>query len=177
METGKDFQNSAQLRREGRVSPPRMKHITLTLSVATALLTLPTVSFAADEKKPEGKRPGGAGGPGARVSPEERLKKMTETLGLSQEQQDKVKAIQEKNAPAMKELMAKGRENLTEEDKTKMKELMKTQMEAINAVLTPEQQEKQKAEMAKRGGPGGPRGERKPGDKKPEGGAKPGIAQ
>lgn len=148
-----------------------MKHFTLTLSVAAAaLLTLPTLSLAADEK-PEGKRPGGAGGPGGRTSPEERLKKMTETLGLSQDQQDKIKAIQEKNAPAMKELMAKGRENLTEDDKTKMKELFKTQMEAINAVLTPEQQEKQKAEMAKRGGPGGARGERKPGEgggKKPE---------
>ena len=147
-----------------------MKHITLTLSIAaTALLSLPTLSFAADEK-PEGKRPGGAGGPGgARVSPEERLKKMTELLGLSQEQQDKIKAIQEKNAPAMKELMAKGRENLTEEDKTKMKELFKAQMEATNEVLTAEQKEKWKAEMEKRGGPGGRRpGSDKPGEKKPE---------
>ena len=170
METGKDFQNSVQLRDEARVSPTRMKHIALTLSIATALLTLPSVSFAADEKKPEGKRPGGAGGPGgARVSPEERLKKMTELLGLSQEQQDKIKAIQEKNAPAMKELMAKGRENLTEEDKTKMKELFKAQMEATNEVLTAEQKEKWKAEMEKRGGPGGRRpGGDKPGEKKPE---------
>ena len=145
-----------------------MKHITLTLSIAaTALLSLPTLSLAADEK-PEGKRPGGAGG-AARVSPEERLKKMTESLGLSQEQQDKIKAIQEKNAPAMKELMAKGRENLTEEDKTKMKELFKAQTEATNEVLTAEQKEKWKAEMEKRGGPGGRRpGGDKPGEKKPE---------
>jgi Spy/CpxP family protein refolding chaperone len=139
-----------------------MKHLKLTLSIAaTALLTLPTFSVAADEK-PEGKRPGG------RFSPEERLKKMTETLGLTQEQQDKVKAIQEKNAPAMKELFAKGRENLTEDDKTKMKELMKTQMEEISGVLTPEQKEKYKAEMEKRRTEGGPRGG-KPGEgKKPE---------
>ncbi|MEO6740625.1 MAG: hypothetical protein ABIP20_10250 [Chthoniobacteraceae bacterium] len=144
-----------------------MKHIALTLSIAaTALLSLPTLSLAADEK-PEGKRPGGPGG--ARVSPEERLKKMTELLGLSQEQQDKIKAIMEKNAPAMKELMAKGRENLTEEDKTKMKELFKAQMEATSEVLTPEQKEKWKAEMEKRGGPGGRRpGGDKPGEKKPE---------
>jgi Spy/CpxP family protein refolding chaperone len=142
-----------------------MKHITLTLSIAaTALLSLPTLSLAADEK-PERKRPEG----GARVSPEERLKKMTETLGLSQEQQDKIKAIQEKNAPAMKELMAKGRENLTEEDKTKMRELFKAQMEATSEVLTAEQKEKWKAEMEKRGGPGGRRpGGDKPGEKKPE---------
>ena len=147
-----------------------MKHLNLTLSIAaTALLTLPTLSLAADEK-PEGKRPGG----GQRSTPEERLKKMTETLGLSQEQQDKVKAIQEKNAPAMKEIFAKGRENLTEEDKTKMKELFKTQTEEINAILTPEQKEKYKAEMEKRREGGPRRGGDKPGEKKPgEGGVKP----
>jgi Spy/CpxP family protein refolding chaperone len=151
-----------------------MKNFTLTLGVAAAaLLTLPSLSLADDKPAGErGKRPGGPGGPGARVSPEERLKHMTETLGLSQEQQDKVKAIQEKNGPAMKEIFAKGRENLTEEDKTKMRELMKTQMEEIGAVLTPEQKEKWQAEMAKRrqGGPeGGPRrGGDRPGAKKPE---------
>ena len=154
-----------------------MKHITLTLTIAaTALFTLPTFSVAADEK-PAGKRPGGpggAGGPGGRMNPEERLKKMTEELGLSKDQQDKIKAIQEKNAPAFKELMAKGRENLTEEDKTKMRELMKTQMEDISGVLTPEQKEKFKASMEKRRGEGGPGGDRKPGDRKPgEGGKKP----
>ena len=168
MGMSKNFQNSAQLRDGACVCPPCMKHIALTLSIAaTALLTLPTLSLAADEKKPERKRPEGAGG--GRFSPEERLKHMTETLGLTQEQQDKVKAIQEKNAPAMKELFAKGRENLTEEDKTKMKEMMKTQMEEISTILTPEQKEKQKAEMEKRGSPGGRRpGGDKPGEKKPE---------
>ena len=147
-----------------------MKHFTLTLSVAAAaLLTLPTSSFAADEKKPEGRRPGGPGGAAGRVSPEERLKKMTELLGLSHEQQDKIKAIQEKNAPAMKELFAKGRENLSEDDKTKMRELFKAQMEETSAVLTAEQKEKWKTEMANRRPEGGPRrGGDKPGEKKPE---------
>lgn len=161
----KVFAIVAQLREAARVSLPRMKNFTLTLGIAaTALLTLPTLSLAADEKKPEGKRPGG----GQRMNPEERLKKMTETLGLSQEQQDKIKAIYEKNGPAMKELMAKGRENRTEEDKTKMKEFFKTQMEEISAILTPEQKEKYKAEMEKRR-EGGPRREGdKPGEKKPE---------
>ena len=146
-----------------------MKHFTLTLSVAAAaLFTLPTLSLAADEKKPDRKRPEGAGA-GGRFSPEDRLKRMTETLGLSQEQQDKIKAIFEKDAPKFKELMAKGRENLTEEDKAKMGELMKAQREEIAAILTPEQKEKQKAEMEKRGGPGGRRpGGDKPGEKKPE---------
>ena len=75
---------------------------------------------------------------------------MTEELGLTQDQQDKIKAIFEKYAPQAKELMSKGRENLTEEDKTKFRELMKTQGDEISAVLTPEQKEKMKAAMDKR---------------------------
>ena len=94
---------------------------------------------------------------------------MTETLGLSAEQQEKLKAVFAKGADQMKALREKGRDNLTEEDKTKMKELFKSQMEEISAILTPEQKEKQKAEMEKRKGPGGPRGGGKPGEgKNPE---------
>jgi Spy/CpxP family protein refolding chaperone len=100
-------------------------------------------------------RPGGAGGAGGRFSPEERLKKMTEELNLTPEQQDKIKAIMEKNAPQFKDLMAKGRENITEEDKTKFRDLIKSQAEEIAAVLTPEQKEKYKAAMEKRRGAGG----------------------
>jgi Spy/CpxP family protein refolding chaperone len=99
-------------------------------------------------------RPGRAGGAG-RFSPEERLKRMTEELNLTQDQQDKIKAIMEKDAAQFKELMVKGRENLTEEDKTKFRELIKSQFEAIAAVLTPEQQEKFKAAMEKRRAAGG----------------------
>ena len=150
-----------------------MKHFTLTLSVAAAaLLTLPTLSLAADEKKPEGKRPGGAGGPGGRMNPEERLKKMTEQLTLTQDQQDKIKAIFEGG----REEMAKLKDTPEDQRRAKFGEFMKAQSEKVLAVLTPEQQEKYKAAMAERakqGGPGGPRGERKPGEKKPEGGAKP----
>ena len=87
---------------------------------------------------------------------------MTETLGLTQEQQDKIKAIIEKDAPAMKELRDKGYTNLTEEDKTKMRDLMKKQTEAIDAVLTPEQKEKQKAAMEKRRASGRPAGQPAP---------------
>ena len=152
-----------------------MKHITLTLSIAaTALLSLPSLGLADDEKKPEGKRPEGGrpGGPGGRVSPEERMKKMTETLGLSEDQQTKIKAIFEGG----REEMAKLREVPEDQRRAKFGEFMKAQNEKVLAVLTPEQQEKYKAsiaERAKQGGPGGPRGDRKPGDKKPDGGAKP----
>ena len=89
-----------------------------------------------------------------------RLKFMTEKLSLTPEQQDKVKAIQEKNEPQFKELMAKGRENLTDEDKKKFGELMRSQMEEIGAVLTPEQREKMKELRGSR-----PGGDRKPGDR------------
>jgi Spy/CpxP family protein refolding chaperone len=147
------------------------KLLPLLILTATGLLAIP-VGVRAEDAKPgapgERRGPGGPGG-GPRMNPEERLKMMTEKLGLSQDQQDKIKAIQEKNFPQMKELMAKGRDNLTEEDKTKMRDLMKNQMEEIGAVLTPEQKEKFK-EMRGPGGPGGPGGERrgKPGAGKPE---------
>ena len=144
-----------------------MKHFTLTLSLAaTALFTLPTLSLAADDAKPERKRPEGAGGPGAqRGNPEERLKRMTETLGLTQEQQDKVKAIFEGG----REEMAKLREVPEGERREKFGEFMKAQNEKVLAVLTPEQQEKYKAAAAERAKQGGDRkpGDRKPGDRKP----------
>jgi len=137
-----------------------MKRLPLLIVTLTGLLALPIVSRAEDAKPgaSAGQKPGGPGG--GRMNPEERLKKMTETLGLSQEQQDKIKAIMEKNAPQMRELMSKGRENLTEEDKNKVRELMKGQMEEIGAVLTPEQKEKWKAEREAHG-PGGKPGEKK----------------
>jgi hypothetical protein len=76
----------------------------------------------------------------------------------------------------MKAIREKGRDNATEEDKTKMREFFKTQMEEIGAVLTPEQKEKWKEarEAGGRGGPGAPGGEGrgrpgagKPGEGKP----------
>ena len=144
----------AQLRAFSRVQAVSMKHYTLTMCVAAAaLLAIPSAGFAQDKPagaKPAGEAPARGERGRGRFSPEERLKRMTETLGLTQEQQDKIKAIYDKNAPAFKELMAKGRGNLTDEDKTKLRELMKAQTEAIEAVLTPEQKEKAKAEREKR---------------------------
>lgn len=75
-------------------------------------------------------------------SAEERLQRMTSTLSLSSEQQSKVKAIMETHAPKLRELMAKGRDNATETDRERFKELMKQQFEEIGAILTPEQKSK-----------------------------------
>jgi periplasmic protein CpxP/Spy len=157
------------------------KHI-LTIA-ALALLSIPTYTIAQDKPagdkpagdKPAGERPGrGQGGPGGRgaFSPEERIKRMTEQLGLTQEQQDKLKAIYAKQAEGMKALQEKGRDNWTDEDRAKMREAFTKTQEEVNAILTPEQQEKAKA-LRGPGGPGGrrpggPGGDAKPGEGKPE---------
>jgi Spy/CpxP family protein refolding chaperone len=160
-----------------------MKKYALTLSVAAAaLLTIPSFTIAEDKpagespKRPEGgRRPGG---PGA-FSPEERVRRMTESLGLTQEQQDKLKAIFVKGEAEIKALREKGRQNLTDEERGKMREFFKSQMEEIGAIFTPEQKAKWKEAMEKRRegrGPGGPRGERKPGEAAP-GAPKPEAAK
>jgi Spy/CpxP family protein refolding chaperone len=117
--------------------------------------------------KPAGDKPAGQveRRPGA---PGDRLKMMTEKLNLTQEQQDKIKAIQDKSGPELRELLAKGRDSLSETERTRVRELMKTQFEEMAAVLTPEQKEKMKELRGS-----GPRGERKPG----EGRGKPGEAK
>ena len=90
------------------------------------------------------------------MDPEARLKFMTEKLGLDADQQAKLKAIYDKNAPKIKELMTKGRENLTDADKTALRDLFKAQMEEVAAVLTPEQKEKLKELHPKGRGEGKP---------------------
>lgn len=158
-------------------TPATMKNLILTLTLAASIAAPLTLN--AQEPKPERPKregaPGGEGRPGgpggARFSPEDRLKRMTEQLSLTQEQQDKVKAIFEGG----REEMGKLRDLPESERRAKFGEFMKSQNEKVLAVLTPEQQEKYKAAMAERmkqGGqrPGGPRGE---GGRKPEGGAKP----
>lgn len=154
------------------------KHI-LTVAAA-ALLSLPTFSVAQDKPagdkpagdKPAGDRPAGErgdrGGRGAgRMNPEERIKFLTEKLSLTQEQQDKIKAIYAKSAESNKELREKGFQNLSEEERTKLRDAMRAQQEEVNAVLTPEQKEKMKElqPQRRRGGEG--RGEGRPGGEKP----------
>jgi len=90
-------------------------------------------------------------------TPEERVKRMTEQLGLTPEQAEKIKAIYEKGAEANKALREKGFNNLTDEEKTKMRDSMKAQQDEIAAILTPEQKKKQEEARGQRGGPGGGR--------------------
>lgn len=84
-------------------------------------------------------------------------------LNLSKEQQEKVKAIQDKQRTEMETL--RNGSLSREEQRTKMMEMRKKYNEEIEAVLTPEQKEKYKAkqkemqeQMQRRrdgGGPGG----------------------
>ena len=143
------------LRARGSCGPMKNRFLTLTLTGAV-VLAAPTFTRAEDAKPEPAK---GAGVRGGRFNPEERLKQMTETLTLTQEQQDKIKAILEKNKGVREELAKLS----PEERRAKAGEMMKSQIEEIGAVLTAEQKEKWKAEMEKR------RAER--------GGAKPGEAK
>ena len=113
-----------------------MKKLLLTLALTGALLGSGSFIHAQDAQP----------GRGQRVTPEERLKRMTESLSLTQEQQDKIKVIFEKNKPKLEE----ARKAPDDQRREKVREAQKAQQEEINAVLTQEQKDKQKAQMEKR---------------------------
>lgn len=134
------------------------KHIlSLSIALTGACLLLNTTSFAEDAKPPGGPD-GGPGGHRPPPNPEERVKHMKETLGLTDDQAAKLLDIFKKSGDQRKAIMDDTASS--KEDKhTKMEELGKTTRTEIEAVLTPEQQAKAKAEMEKRrgehrGGPG-----------------------
>ena len=121
-----------------------MNRFLFALPLAAAGLIVTATSAFAENKKPKAARAG--------HTPGERLKAMTENLGLTEEQQGKLKAIFEQNRPKAKELRADTA--LSKEDKrAKMIELRKAEIQEIRAVLTPEQQEKMKEMRAARKGP------------------------
>ena len=118
-----------------------MNKTLLTLPFAAlALLTSSIGAFAEDEKPKPPRGPG------------DRLKDMSEKLGLTDDQKEKLKAIFEKNMPKMKEL--RGDTALSQEDKrAKMQEIRQSEAEEIRALLTPEQQAKMKEMRAAAKGP------------------------
>ena len=77
------------------------------------------------------------------MTPESRLKMLTEKLDLTDDQQAKLKPILEDESTQMKTLHEDT--SLAPDDKkAKMKELHESSTEKINAVLTPDQQSKWK---------------------------------
>jgi Spy/CpxP family protein refolding chaperone len=118
----------------------------LILSLALAACTAATgLAQAQDEpKRPAGE---GTGARTGRFSPEERLKMLTASLGLTQEQQDQVKKIMDEGKPEFDKVRT-----LPQADRrAKFRELTQAQNDKIAAVLQPEQREKFKAAMANRG--------------------------
>ncbi len=116
------------------------------LAAGMALAALPAVR-AADETPPPPPGPNAVtpdNAPdhrGPRMGPGQRLQHMTEALGLTEDQQAKVKAIVEQEMPkrrAIREDSSLGREDR----RTKMMDLMKDTRAKIRAILTPEQQQK-----------------------------------
>ena len=90
-----------------------------------------------------------ASGPGThrrRFDPGERLQKMKETLGLTDEQTAKIKAIMEKNRGKFAGL----KDLKPEERRAKAREIVKNEMEEIAPILTPEQKAKWKEQVQKR---------------------------
>jgi Spy/CpxP family protein refolding chaperone len=155
-----------------------MKKLILSLTVAACA----ALTVQAQDDKPKAPT-GGAAGPARpegrqanrQFNPEERLKRLTEALTLTQEQQDKIKKIFEDGRAQFEGL----RDLPQEERREKMREAMKTQNDKIAEVLTAEQKDKYKEMMARRaeGGPrrGGADAEKPKaeGTAKPEGAAKP----
>ena len=119
-----------------------MNRFLFTIPLAITALIATSASVLAEDEKPKA--------PAAR-GPAERLKSLTEKLGLTEEQQGKIKEIFAKNVPKAKALREDSA--LSQEDKrAKMMEVRKAEAEEIRAVLTPEQQEKMKA-LRKEGKP------------------------
>jgi Spy/CpxP family protein refolding chaperone len=146
-----------------------MKKLILSLTIAAcAALTVQ----AQDEKpkRPEAGRAEGRQGGGGRFTTEERLKRLTEQLTLTQEQQDKIKKIFEDGRTQFEGL----RDLQPEERREKMRELMKGQNDKIAEVLTAEQKEKFKEIAARRAEGGQRRGGAEAEKPKAEGDAKPG---
>ena len=100
----------------------------------------------------------GPGGPGGRMNPEERLKRMTADLNLTADQQAKIKTIMESEKTKMDAL----RDDTSVEGDAKREKAMgirKDTNSQIRAVLTADQQakfDKQQEEMRNRRGNGGP---------------------
>ena len=93
---------------------------------------------------PAAQEHGAMGGPAmGAMTPESRLKMLTEKLNLTEDQQAKVKPILEDESTKMKALHDDT--SLAPADKqAKMKELHMSSTEKINAILTPDQQAKWK---------------------------------
>ena len=119
----------------------------LILSLAVAACAAGTSIAQAQEEQPKRPAAGAGGAGGARALPEERMKMLTSSLGLTQEQQDKIKKIIDDDKPNFDKLRGLPQE----ERRGKFRQLMQAQNDKIAEALTPEQKEKFKTALANRG--------------------------
>jgi Spy/CpxP family protein refolding chaperone len=135
-----------------------------TLLAASALLAVQVRAEPGAGGPPPGEGAGGehkkGGEKGKMPSPADRIAKMKENLGLSDDQATKIKAILESEAKEGQELR-KDDSIPMEQKKEKMKAIREKNKAAIDAILTPEQRAKADAARAKMGGQGGKKGEGK----------------
>jgi protein CpxP len=120
-----------------------MKRLALlaVLALSGLVAFTPATTQAQDGTNGPGRRAGGPGGPGGRMSPKERLDKMTEELSLTDDQKSKVEVILKDQADKMKAL--RDDTSLSREERgPKMKVIMDDTAKQIRVILTPEQQTK-----------------------------------
>jgi protein CpxP len=115
----------------------------LLLAFATALMVVGQTPHAM-QTAPTAQEHGAMGGPAmAAMTPESRLKMLTEKLNLTEDQQGKIKPMLEDQSKQMKVIHDDA--SLAPADKqAKMKEVHESSIEKMNAVLTPDQQAKWK---------------------------------
>ena len=115
----------------------------LPLAFAAGLMVVGQTSHALQAAPPAQEHGAMGGHVMGAMTPESRLKMLTEKLDLTEDQQAKLKPILEDQSTQMKALHDDT--SLAPEDKrAKMKELHESSTEKINAVLTPDQQAKWK---------------------------------
>lgn len=141
--------------------------------VAAALVLAAPFTFAQDKDAPPPPPPGEHGpkdGPGRGGPRGDRFKMFAEKLGLTEEQQTKVKPIFAEEVKALKALWDdQSLDRAVRREKAA--EIMKKTMEQIKPMLTPEQLKKldeMKDEFMRGRGPGGPGGPRKDKAEKPK---------
>ena len=115
----------------------------LLLVFAAGLMIVGQTSHAL-QAAPAAQEHGAMGGPAmGAMTPESRLKMLTEKLNLTEDQQAKVKPILEDEAK-QKKALHDDTSLAPADQQAKMKELHESSTEKINAVLTPDQQAKWK---------------------------------
>lgn len=106
-----------------------------------------------------GEQGGGQWTRGQMPTVDQRLQRMTDTLGLTDEQQQKIKPILENESTQMQSLRSDT--SVSQDDKmAKMKQIRETTVSQINPILNSDQQKKYAEMMSRagrgRGGPGAP---------------------